>query len=222
MTIPAPEVAAMTGPTVHTGERRTDPTVRKATGRDLPGVVETLAAAFHGDPFMSWWIPDEARRTDLLPACFEIVVDANHPHDELYTTGPVPAAAAVWIPPGAQPTPDETAEIVSWYAETAAETADRLLYALERMDEHHPADPHAYLFLLGTRPAWQSQGLGSALLREVLDRCDRDGTPAYLEATSPGNRRLYARHGFKVVGEIALPDGPSLWPMWRKPQAPPG
>ena len=197
---------------------RTDLAVRKANGHDLPGVVETLAAAFQDDPFMAWWVPDEARRREILPACFEIVVDANHPHDELYTTDPVPAAAAVWIPPGAQPTAEEAAEQAAWYAEVAAETADRLLYALERMDENHPADPHAYLFLLGTRPAWQSQGLGSALLRAILDRCDRDGTPAYLEATSPGNQRLYARHGFEVVGEIALPDGPSMWPMWREPR----
>jgi len=198
---------------------RTDLAVRKANGHDLPGVVETLAAAFQDDPFMAWWMPDEARRREILPACFEVIVDANHPHDELYTTDPVPAAAAVWIPPGAQPTAEEAAEQAAWYAEVAGETADRLLYALERMDENHPADPHAYLFLLGTRPAWQSQGLGSALLRAVLDRCDRDATPAYLEATSPGNQRLYARHGFEVVGEIVLPDGPSMWPMWREPRA---
>jgi predicted GNAT family N-acyltransferase len=55
------------------------------------------------------------------------------------------------------------------------------------------------------------------LLREVLQRCDRDRTPAYLEATSPENVRLYRRHGFEVTGEICLPDGPSLWPMWRAP-----
>jgi ribosomal protein S18 acetylase RimI-like enzyme len=204
----------MTAPTVPTAEL----TVRKATGQDLPRLVDTLAAAFQDDPFMAWWIPDEARRRELLPACFRIVVDATHPHDELYTTEPVPAAAAVWIPPGAQPTADEAAELAACYAEVAAETADRLLFALGQMDEHHPVEPHAYLFLLGTTPAWQSHGLGSALLREVLERCDRDGTPAYLEATSSGNRRLYERHGFEVAGEIPLPDGPSLWRMWRDPR----
>jgi GNAT superfamily N-acetyltransferase len=71
------------------------------------------------------------------------------------------------------------------------------------------------MFFLATRPQWQSHGLWSALLREVLDRCDRDGTPAYLEATCPASLRLYLRHGFQVTAEISLPDGPSLWPMWR-------
>jgi len=208
----------MTAPLAPTDVRRTDLHVRKATGHDLPAVVETLTAAFLDDPFMTWWIPDESRRRQLLPVCFDIVVDVNHPHDELYTTGPVPAAAAVWIPPGAQPTAEEAVELAAWFAEAAEETAERLLCALELMDEHHPAEPHAYLFLLVTRPAWQSQGLGSALLRDVLERCDRDGTPAYREATGADNRRLYARHGFELTGEIPLPDGPSLWPMWREPR----
>ena len=42
--------------------------------------------------------------------------------------------------------------------------------------------------------------------------------PAYLEATSERNKQLYLRHGFEVTGEIKLPDGPRMWPMWRTPK----
>jgi ribosomal protein S18 acetylase RimI-like enzyme len=86
------------------------------------------------------------------------------------------------------------------------------------MEEQHPAEPHWYLFFLGTRPERRSRGLGSALLRPVLDACDAQGLPAYLEATSERSAALYVRHGFEVTGEIALPHGPSLWPMWREPR----
>ncbi|QYN34952.1 hypothetical protein K1T35_42510 [Pseudonocardia sp. DSM 110487] len=49
-----------------------------------------------------------------------------------------------------------------------------------------------------------------------LVRADADGLPAYLEATSLRSRSLYERHGFRDAGDpIQLPDGPSLWPMWR-------
>ncbi len=63
----------------------------------------------------------------------------------------------------------------------------------------------------------QGCGLGTAMLRAVLDRADRTGVAAYLEATSPDNRRLYQRHGFVVTGELAIVGGPSLWAMWREP-----
>ena len=191
--------------------------VRRATGADLPAVVETLTAAFVDDPVFVWWVPDPRRRRQLLPPFFEITVDLNHPHDEIYTADPLPAAAAVWIPPGHQPVGEAAEEMLAAYTEAAEEAAERLLTAFRLAGEVHPTQPHAYLFLLGTRPLWQNQGLGSALLREVLECCDRDGIPAYLEASSAANQRLYQRHGFEVTGEIVLPDGPSLWPMWREP-----
>lgn len=193
--------------------------VRKAGGDDLSAVVATLAAAFHDDPVITWWIPDPERRPRILRSFFEVVVDVNLPHDALYITEPQPVATSVWVPPGCQPSGEVADQILAWMTDAAAETADRLLAALELLNQHHPQRSHSYLFFLATRPQWQSRGLGSALLREVLERCDADATPSYLEATSVDNRRLYLRHGFKVTGEIHLPEGPCMWPMWREPRS---
>ena len=55
------------------------------------------------------------------------------------------------------------------------------------------------------------------LLRPVLDRCDTEGAPAYLEATNKRNLPLYRRQGFEVREELDLPNGPRLWTMWREP-----
>jgi hypothetical protein len=42
--------------------------------------------------------------------------------------------------------------------------------------------------------------------------------PAYLEASTPGNRRLYERHGFRATEEVMMaPDAPPMWLMWRDP-----
>ena len=38
-----------------------------------------------------------------------------------------------------------------------------------------------------------------------------------LEATSERNKQLHLRFGFEVTDEIALPDGPAMWRMWRSP-----
>jgi GNAT superfamily N-acetyltransferase len=192
---------------------------RRTAGRDLPMLVETLAVAFVDDPVMTWCVPDSDRRPQVLRAFFEIAVDVNQPYGEVYTTDPVPAAGAVWVPSGCQPTGEHAEQLAAWYLEAVDEFADRFVAVMERMEEYHPEEPHDYLNFLGTRPEWQSRGLGSALLREVLDRCDREGRPAFLDATSEGNRRLYCRHGFEVIGEIRLPDGPSMWPMWREPRS---
>lgn len=187
---------------------------RKAGRADLPSLSHTLAAAFFEDPVFSWWIDDAEARQQILPDFFKVVAEANLAHDETYTEHHR-AGGAVWVPPGAD---DDGEQLMDALGRVSGRYAETLFGAFELMEEQHPRDPHYYLFFLGTRPEWQRRGIGSALMRPVLGTCDREGVPAYLEATSEDNKRLYLRHGFHVTGELALPDGPSIWPMWRPPR----
>ena len=58
-------------------------------------------------------------------------------------------------------------------------------------------------FLLA--PHLQGSGIGSGVLRELLDQCDHDGVPVRLNVLqgSPA-RRLYERHGFTVDTEDSV------------------
>ena len=94
--------------------------------------------------------------------------------------------------------------------------APRLFAVDEVMAEHHPHTPCFYLQLVGVDPDWQGHGIGWRCCA-VLDRCDREGVPAYLEATSPHNRRLYERHGFHTQTTLQIPGGPPMRGMWREP-----
>ena len=167
---------------------------------------DVLAQAFHDDPVFRWWIPDDDARRDILPPFFDLVTEGC---DEVHANE---GSVAVWNRPGAEDDEDAVEAI----AAIAGAYAERLFTIFELQAEHHPAEPHWYLFFLATRPGLRSRGLGSALMRPVLETCDAEGVPAYLEATSERSMALYRRHGFEVTGEIRLPDGPSLWPMWRE------
>jgi GNAT superfamily N-acetyltransferase len=72
---------------------------------------------------------------------------------------------------------------------------------------HRPIGPHWYLGTVGTRPDRRGKGLGSAVVRPVLDQCDRDGVVACLETSSEANVRLYRRLGFDVVFRTTTGDG---------------
>lgn len=86
---------------------------------------------------------------------------------------------------------------------------------ITKMERRHPREPHYYIPYVGVVPAAQGQGLGASLVRETLDRCDREGLPAYLEATNERNAALYARLGFEHLGAFTLGSSPPLWPMRR-------
>lgn len=83
----------------------------------------------------------------------------------------------------------------------------------------HPRVPHWYLFAIGVVPEATGRGRGSALLEPVLACCDSERAPAYLEASTPDNARLYARFGFEPRDELELFPGVRVRPMWREPRS---
>lgn len=204
-----------------TGAQTRSPAVRPAAAGDMPALAAVLAAAFQNDPVFAWMFPDPTRRAELNPPLFRLLVDSFLPLGETYACEPVPGAgvvsAAVWVPPGVEPDPEGEAELAALFVAAAEEHGERAGTLLELMAAAHPSEQHAYLFILGTAPAWQGQGFGSAQLRHVTGWLDREGTAAYLEASSPENRRLYLRHGFTDVGTVQLPGGPPFFCMWREP-----
>ena len=123
----------------------------------------------------------------------------------------------MWLPPEATFTPEDDARFETALVAAAGDDIERANELMAVMESAHPTDPHHYLMLLGVVPDQQGTGIGSALLRAVLDIADAAGEPAYLEATSPGNRALYERHGFEVTRELRCGDCPPLWAMWRDP-----
>jgi GNAT superfamily N-acetyltransferase len=193
--------------------------VRTATESEGPRVVEALARAFYDDPVLSWFFPDDSRRARQLEKFFALARERIWArHDLIYTTKAV-AGAAVWLPPeewrvGLLEQLRLTPSLIS---AIGLRDVPRALRGFNLMESRHPHEPHYYLPVVGVDPRWQGRGIGTALLRPMLERCDREGMPAYLEATSPRNRACYERNGFRVTDEFNFPNGPPLALMWREP-----
>jgi ribosomal protein S18 acetylase RimI-like enzyme len=193
--------------------------VRKATLADAPRLALALASAFQDDPVITWVFPDEQRRRAVLPAFMEFRLRRlAFPHDQVWMTGDGVAAAAWFPPPGrGQESRWRRLRLLPPLVGFLGLRTASVLGGLNRMEERHPHDPpHWYLFILGAEQAAQGQGLGSALLAEVLARVDTDGMPAYLESSNERNLAFYGRQGFKVTAEVVIPGGPRVWPMWRE------
>jgi GNAT superfamily N-acetyltransferase len=194
--------------------------IRRATPQDRPRVVEALAEGFCDDPLFAWMFRDAERRLDRHRSFFDLFVSRVYlPGGHVYTTDRI-AGAACWMPPEKNRiTRLDGLRLLPGMVAACGRELTRLGAVIPAIDHVHPKERHWYLAMVAVRPEWRGRGFGAALLRPVLDRCDADGVPAYLEATSPRNRTLYERHGFEVRDEIRVKDAPPLWPMWREPGA---
>ena len=194
--------------------------VRKITDADIPTVAGAQARSFHDDPVMTFVLPEKNQQTRMR-RLFEL--DLKHmalPLGESYTTDGEVMGAAMWATPGKWRQPWSV--LLRTAPSFLRVIGTRLTAAMRFMslvDKHHPKEPHYYLSTLGTDPHFQRKGVGSALLQPVLDRCDEEGVPAYLESSKEINVPYYRRHGFEVTKEITVPSGPTLWLMWRDPQS---
>jgi ribosomal protein S18 acetylase RimI-like enzyme len=199
-------------------------TVGKAGEDQAQACAAALAQAFFEDPVFSWVLREDPRRLKLLDGAFELFLRRLWlAHEQTYTTAQG-VGAAVWEPPGQWRYSVSTQlRLLPAMLGVFRRHLPRVLRVLAKLEAGHPAEPehppHYYLAFLGVAPQWQGRGLGAALLAPVLARCDEDGVPAFLEASTPRNRALYERNGFKVIGEFKLGrSAPPQWRMWREPR----
>lgn len=164
-------------------------------------VVNVLTDAFMPDPVVCWLFPETTERRQLQAGFYRSLL--GHPAAEAHLVGH--DGAAIWLTfTNGQALGGEPPQ------------HDRLRALGEALAERHPKEPHLYLPCMGVVSTRQGAGIGSAMLRQRLERTD---LPAYLEASSPRSRALYARHGFADLGEpVRVLDSPPLWPMWRPPE----
>lgn len=190
---------------------------RAAAARDLPIVAACLASAFYEDPLWGHWtFPDESRRRrDLLPF---MTLMAQLGSAEGWTAMTARGeSVTVWTPPGASYGSPEQEPLIS-------EVFDRLFGArapaihelFQQFEEHTPAGRFYHLEWWATHRSHAGHGFGGALLCENLARVDAEHLPSYLESTNPANLPRYEALGFRRVGELAPPGGPSVTTMWRE------
>jgi GNAT superfamily N-acetyltransferase len=193
--------------------------IRKMTVADCPAVAKAQARAFFDDPLQSWALPDASTRLSILEQVFALMSRySSVPRGESYTDESR-STAAFWVPPGPFELDAEGAAAMAPILDLIGDANDRFRAAEDTMRANRPSESHFYLQGLGTDPPRQGEGLASAAMQPVLDRCDADGIPAYLESTKERNVGFYKGHGFEVVGCTPIPlDGPSLWLMWRIPR----
>jgi len=195
----------------------TDLNLRRATMQDVHRLRAVLAEAFYEDPVFGWLMPDERTRLARLRRYFGI--ELRHlalTRGRVWTTGDL-AGAALSLPPGAWRVPPRTTLLEGSAFGVHLFRAARIGAAIEWRHARDVREPHYYVRDVGVHPDMQGRGLGSALLAPTLERCDREGLPAYIEASSERSAALYERLGFQHTRELRVGGRPPLRLMLRPP-----
>jgi GNAT superfamily N-acetyltransferase len=194
-----------------------EPEFRQATAEDIPRLRVMLAEAFFDDPVFGWLMGDESKRRARLRRYFGI--DLRHltlPRGRVWATSDL-TGAALSLPPGKWRVPPHVSLLQGSAFGVQIARAARLGATMEWRHMRLVREPHYYVRDIGVHPEEQGKGLGGALMRPTLDRCDREGVPAYIEASSERSAALYERLGFEHIEELRVGGSPPLRLMLRQP-----
>jgi len=187
--------------------------VRAGDPVETDAIVSVITLAFSTDPMARWSLPDARTYLEVMPSIVR-AFGARAFDSQSADCVDGFRGAALWLAPGAEPDSERLLALMQDNA--PPEILPDLMGVFEQMGQYHPTEPHWYLPLIGVDPARQGQGLGATLMRHAVERCDRNGLPAYLESSNPRNISLYLRHGFEIIGEIQVGASPRMTPMYRK------
>ncbi len=199
------------------------PTDRLATRRgpdDLEAVVRTLVDSRADYAWERWALPAEgwAHLPDLFRRSLELL---GFPHGQVWSVGEVDSVA-VWVPTDLDDRIDEPAAAdLGEAAVRALGERAALVDEVESLVAAASVPPARWLLAtMGTRPNWQGQGLGAAVLAPMLDQFDAERAAARVETSSERNVAFYGRAGFEVVAALDdLPHGaPPVWVLHRSPR----
>lgn len=193
--------------------------VRRARPEDVPAAARTIARAFFEDPAYVAMFPDASTRIERTTQFMETMLRVVYlPQNEVWITDDG-KACATWALPNQWH--------VGWLQQARLVPLARLFRAqsivalrmLDGIQKKHPKTPHHYLAFLGVDADAQGRGLGTKVLRPVLERCDAERGDAYLESTNPKNHAFYRRQGFVIHDTVPLPSAVTASLMTRTPRS---
>src|SRR4051794_26104342 len=184
--------------------------VTQATPDEYAPAAAVLAEAFAEDPVLRRIVPSEGDSNARLRHLFLAVIRSGPGASGVVDVARRPGedriiGAAAWDGPEARQGAlgRQLRQLPLFLRSLGVRGLPRAIATSDRLATQRPPIPHWYLGEIGVSPEARGLGVGATLLRTRLRAIENDGLPVYLESSTPQNRRLYARHGFRELALIS-------------------
>lgn len=195
--------------------------VREARLDDFPELSRVMARAFDEDPVTNWMAKQDGKRRLHIARLMNLATRRICFEKGICLTTDGLHGGSLWFPPGTWELglTDQSRYLPFYLKSVGWRRIAQVLHGIQTVERFHPKEPHYYALAAGVDTQHQGKGIGTQLFTPMLERCDEERMPAYLESTNIRNNPLYERLGYKVTEEFDIPHGgPRVWMMWRDPQ----
>lgn len=194
--------------------------ILKATQDDIPILSKVLCEAFINDPMINTIVKNDKQKMVRMEIFFNIMLKYALSKGYLYTNDKKNCCAA-WIKPEYYDDASyiKLTNIISWIKVIGFDRVLKVLRVYYNLSKYQPKFKNYYLMFLGIQPEIQGKGLGSQIMKPMIEISDNESMPIYLETSNKNNVSFYQKLNFRVIHEVNEDNFlPNTWFMARDPK----
>jgi len=165
-------------------------------------IVDILTQSFDSNKSVNYAVKQDKKRIQRIKRLMNYSFETCWHFGEIYLTDDKKGVVLIILPEKKRTTFKGIIEDLKLTLFSIGITrVSKILERESRIKKYHP-EKYMYLWYLGVDPQYQGKGVGSSLLKDIIDLGQKRKLPIYLETSTERNLPLYQRFNFKLYQEL--------------------
>ena len=177
----------------------------KATYSDKQLVADLLSRSFETNQSVNYIVQQDSRRSARIRSLMEYSFKVCFSFGQVFLSDDGKACALVLFPDRKRTNYRSVyLDLKLMFSSIGLANIPKALSRESKIKSRQPRELKCYLWFIGVDPEHQNKGIGSKLLKEVLQHGTLLGRPVYLETSTTKNLPWYRKFDFQIYDELDL------------------
>ena len=177
----------------------------KATYQDKDRVVDILAESFNDNQSVNYIVKQDKKRNQRIRKLMAYSFDICYLYGEVYLTNDKSGCALILLPDKKKNNLKSILPDIKLIASCIGiSNIKKAMVRESKIKKLQPKKLMYCLWFIGVEPDQQNRGIGSTLIKEVIEEAHSRQRPVYLETSTLKNIPWYEKFGFKIYNELNL------------------
>lgn len=175
----------------------------KASRNHKTQVIQILTKSFEDNQSVNYIVKQDSKKTERIRALMDYSFEVCFMFGEVYLSDDQTGCALVLYPDQKRFSIKSTLLDVQLLMNAIGLTrAGKAMSRESAIKSNYPKEPIYYLWFLGVNTSDQNNGIGSKLLKEIIEDSQRQHKSIYLETSTIKNIPWYEKFGFSIYNEL--------------------
>lgn len=177
----------------------------KAIYKDKDRVIDILAQSFDDNQSVNYISKQDKKRKQRIRMLMEYSFEVCYLFGDVFLTEDKKSCALVLYPDKKKTTLKSILlDVQLIFFCIGIENIKKALTRESKIKQLQPKVKMYYLWFVGVDPQFQNKGIGSDLLKDIIEDSTQKGRPLYLETSTLKNLPWYKKFDFQIYAELDL------------------